>query len=227
MADERDWSSEHDRYPGADDPHARLDPLIDSPGREGLTGTTPATLYKPLPVRDQITLPPDGRPPEVQPQWRKDFPIDWPQDQYVARRDFAKFMVLASLAFVAGQVWIGVRNMARRRRGEPPITKIAALRDIPVGSSIAFNYPGPHDPCLLVRTGERTLVAYSQSCTHLACAVVPRVEEGRIHCPCHQGYFDLASGRPIAGPPRRPLARILLEVRGHAIYATGVDWRTV
>jgi len=56
---------------------------------------------------------------------------------------------------------------------------------------------------------------------------VPHVEENRIHCPCHQGYFDLASGRPIAGPPRRPLARILLEVRGGAIYATGVEWRTV
>ena len=227
MPDDRNWTSEYDRAQGADDPHAPLDPLIDSPGREGLTGTTPATLYKPLPVRDQITIPPDGRPHEAQPPWRKEFPIDWPQDQYVARRDFAKFMVLTSLAFVVGQVWIGVRNIVRRRQGKPPIRQIATLRDLAVGSSLVFNYPGEHDPCLLVRTGENTLVAYSQSCTHLACAVVPQINQDRIHCPCHEGYFDLASGRPIAGPPRRPLARIRLEVRGDAIYATGVEWRTV
>ena len=85
-----------------------LDATVSDAAREGLTGTTPATLYKPLPVRDQITIPPDGRPPEVQPAWRRDFPIDWPQDQYVARRDFSKFMVLTSLAFFVGQVWIGV-----------------------------------------------------------------------------------------------------------------------
>jgi len=30
---------------GHDDPHAPVDPLLDAPGREGLTGTTPATLY--------------------------------------------------------------------------------------------------------------------------------------------------------------------------------------
>jgi Rieske Fe-S protein len=56
--------------------------------------------------------------------------------------------------------------------------------------------------------------------------VQPRVAEGVIHCPCHNGYFDLASGRPVAGPPRRPLPRILLQVRGDQIYAVGVEERT-
>ena len=71
------------------------------------------------------------------------------------------------------------------------------------------------------------LVAYSQSCTHLSCAVVPRLQENCMHCPCHEGYFDLQSGRPIAGPPRRPLPRIALEVRQRFVYATGVERRTV
>ena len=56
------------------------------------------------------SLPPDGRPVSEQPRWRHDFPIDVPQDDYVARRDFTKFMVLTSLAFVVGQVSIGVKN---------------------------------------------------------------------------------------------------------------------
>ena len=119
------------RIGDADDGLDAIDPLVDSPGREGLTGTAPATLYKPLPERDQITLPPDGRPPSEQPPWRQDFPIDWPQDQYVARRDFSKFMVLTSFAFVVGQVWIGVQNWFRRRRGTPPIAKVADLAAVP------------------------------------------------------------------------------------------------
>ena len=56
--------------------------------------------------------------------------------------------------------------------------------------------------------------------------MIPQLGEGRLHCPCHNGYFDLATGRPIAGPPRRPLPRIKLEVRDGVIYATGVEERT-
>lgn len=206
-----------------DGPQGGVDPRLDGPGREGLTGTAPAALYGDLPVRDQITIPPDGRPHAVQPQWRQDFPIDWPQDQYVARRDFTKFLCLTSLAFAVGQVSLGVRNFFRRRRGELPIQKVAALADVPVGSSIVFGYPGPHEPCLLVRPSEGVVVAYSQSCTHLACAVVPRVAENCVHCPCHNGYFDLQTGRPTAGPPRRPLPKISLDVRQGVVYATGVE----
>ena len=215
------------RIGDADDGGERIDPLVNTTGREGLTGTAPATLYKPLPERDQITLPPDGRPPSEQPAWRQDFPIDWPQDQYVARRDFSKFMVLTSFAFVVGQIWIGVQNWFRKRRGTPPIVKVADLAAVPVGGAVVFNYPGAHDPCLLIRPEEGTLLAYSQACTHLSCAVVPDVEQGSIHCPCHEGSFDLATGRPIAGPPQRPLTRVLVEVRGDGVYATGVKRRTV
>ena len=68
---------------------------------------------------------PDGKPLSAQPAWRQDFPIDWPEDHYVARRDFTKFLTLTSLAFVVGQIWIGVQNWRRRRKGELPIVPIA------------------------------------------------------------------------------------------------------
>ena len=90
-----------------------------------------------------------------------------------------------------------------------------------------FNYPGPHDSCLLLRPTSETLLAYNQKCTHLSCAVVPEMERGCLSCPCHHGVFDLASGRPIAGPPRRPLSVITLEFAARLIYATGVELRTV
>ena len=212
--------------PRDDDPRQPLDVRVDSPGREGLTGTVPANAYKALRDPEQITLPPDGRPLDQQPAWRIDFPIDWPQDHYVERRDFVKFMVLTSLAFTVGQFWIATRNWWRRQRGEAEIKPIAAAAAIPVGGAITFAYPEATDKCVLIRTGQETFVAYGQECTHLSCAVRPRPEEGVLQCPCHEGYFDLASGRPVAGPPRRPLPRVHLDVRGGQVYATRVEERT-
>lgn len=168
------------------------------------------------------TVPPDRASEDAQPRWRKDFPIDWPQDHYVARRDFTKFLCLTSLAFVAGQFTIAYQNWRRRRRGEPPIARIAAVDDLPVGGAIVFHYPEPSEPCLLLRTDEDTFLAFSQKCTHLACAVTPEFEKNRLLCPCHKGYFDMATGQPLAGPPRRPLPRILLQRRGGDVYAAGV-----
>lgn len=177
--------------------------------------------------REQITIAPDGKPPEQQPKWRRDFPIDWPQDHYVARRDFTKFMVLTSFAFMAGQAWIVVQNFLRQRRGQLPRQAIAPLQQIAIGQSLTFDYPAPHDSCILVRTGENRFVAFSQKCTHLACAVVPEPERQRFFCPCHNGSFDLETGKPLAGPPRRPLPRIELEIINGVLYATGVTVSTV
>jgi Rieske Fe-S protein len=178
-------------------------------------------------MNDQPTTAPDGSALADQPAWRQDFPIDWPQDHYVARRDFTKFLGLTSLAFAVGQLWIGVQNWFRRRRGEWPVERVAALNDVPVGGAVTFTYPDANEPCLLLRPDEKTLVAFGQKCTHLSCAVVPDKAGQRLHCPCHHGYFDRTTGRPLAGPPRRPLPLVQLEIRAGHVYATGVEERTV
>jgi nitrite reductase/ring-hydroxylating ferredoxin subunit len=174
-----------------------------------------------IPDGDRISVPPDGRINGPQPRWRRDFPIDWPQDEYVSRRDFTRFVVLTSLAFTAGQFWILLKNSWRRMQGALPIMPVGAVADLPIGVSHTFAYPTAQDPCVLVRLSETEFVAYDRLCTHLLCPVLPVPEEGHLHCPCHEGYFDLASGRPVAGPPQRPLARITLEVRDGTLYATG------
>jgi len=184
-------------------------------------------IHEPTRDPEDVTVPPDDRPMHEQPQWRKDFAIDWPEDHFVARRDFAKFLVLTSGAFVAGQAWIAAQSLVRSRRPPPPRTKIGSLSTIAAGTAVMFAYPTPHDPCLLIRTRSGDLLAYSQKCTHLSCAVVPRIDEGILHCPCHEGVFDLATGRNIAGPPPRPLPAIQLEVVGDDIFATGVKERMV
>jgi nitrite reductase/ring-hydroxylating ferredoxin subunit len=161
-----------------------------------------------------------------QPRWRRDFPIDIPQDEYISRRDFTRFLVLVSLAFATGQVWIVLQNMLRGRRGAPPMREIVPVDEVPIGGSHLFRYPTAKNPAILVRLSEDRFVAYDQQCTHLLCPVIPEPEHDRLHCPCHEGVFDLATGRPIAGPPERPLPRITLEIRDGVIYATGVEERT-
>jgi len=183
---------------------------------------------------EQRTVAPDGRPPEQQPAWRGDFPIDWPQDQYVSRRDFTKFLVLTSFAFVLGQLCIGVQNWFRSRRPKPAAKKVADLkqvRELAVGAALPFRYPSDNEPCLLVRLpddqGKLRYAAYDQRCTHLSCGVIPDPHSAdRLLCPCHHGAFDCATGRPVAGPPRRPLPLIELEERHGDVYAKGVKERT-
>ena len=172
---------------------------------------------------DSITTPPDGKPQEQQPRWRQDFPIDISKDEYVSRREFTKFMVLISFSFVAGQAWILLQNLLRRSRGKLPLMVVASLSEIGVGQVKVFNYPGEHEPCILVRIEERNFIAYSQKCTHLSCPVIPDVSKKQFHCPCHEGYFEMETGTPFAGPPRRPLARIHLKIHGDKIYAAGHD----
>lgn len=169
---------------------------------------------------------PDGRPAAEQPRWRQDFPTDIPADDALARREFTKFLVLTSGAFVAGQGWIGLMSVAADEK-ELPEKRIAAVADVPIGRVVEFHYPTEDHPCLLIHLGEGQFVAYGQQCSHLSCAVVPDVEHNQLHCPCHNGYFEISEGRPIAGPPRRPLPRIRLAVRDGIIYATGVELRTV
>jgi Rieske Fe-S protein len=170
---------------------------------------------------------PDGRPADEQPRWRRDFPTDVPADDALARREFTKFLVLTSGAFVAGQAWIGLMSLLRK--DEPlPEKRIATRAEVEErGGVFDFRYPTDGHPCLLILLPDGRFVAYGQQCSHLSCAVIPDREKEHLRCPCHNGSFEIGEGRPVAGPPRRPLPRIKLAVRDGVIYATGVELRTV
>jgi nitrite reductase/ring-hydroxylating ferredoxin subunit len=169
------------------------------------------------------SIPPDARPLESQPRWRRDFPIDWEEDEYVARRELVKFIVLTSAAFAVGQGWLALRSLWRGRKAPLPVVAIASVNELPVGGAKTFTYPEGSTPRLLIRTGSTAFVAYDRQCTHLLCPVVPAVERGCLHCPCHNGWFDLQTGRPVGGPPQRALPKILLQVVDETVYATGVE----
>jgi Rieske Fe-S protein len=88
-------------------------------------------------------------------------------------------------------------------------------------SAVLFRYPAGGEPAIAVRLSDGRLVAYSDVCTHLSCAVQYLGDERRLFCPCHDGVFDVATGAVLAGPPTRPLPRIDLQVKDGMIWATG------
>lgn len=154
-----------------------------------------------------------------EPIWRRDFPYTSEGEDAVTRREFTKYLILASAAFAGGgglvSLWSSLRTV---ETGEP--MEIVTLDQVGVGGSYLFSYPGPDDPAILVRPDAETLLGFSQKCTHLGCVVFWEADEGLLECPCHEGFFNL-EGRPVAGPPERPLARIELEIRNGVVWATG------
>ena len=160
--------------------------------------------------------------PEEQPLWRDEFSIQSAAEKYVARRQFAKFLVLTSLGMFIGNLWILVRSWFAGKPSFTPL-RVSAANDIAVGEVKLFSYPTADDPCIMIRTGVETFVAYSQKCTHLSCAVYFAHEQRRLECPCHEGYFSVKDGSVLQGPPPRPLPRITLQREGNNIIATGVE----
>jgi Rieske Fe-S protein len=176
-------------------------------------------MTPPLPHR-----PPDGKPLSEQPEWRRDFPIETAEDEYVSRRDFAKFLVLTSGAMATGQVVLVAKSKWKQSSAPPEPLAITRDDELKIHDVVAFHFPTHADPCLLTRYEDGRLLAYGQLCPHLLCPVIPEVEKGLFTCPCHKGSFDVETGRPISGPPRRPLPTITLEVRDDGmIYAIGVE----
>ncbi len=158
---------------------------------------------------------------DTTPIWRRDFPYQAAAEDDVTRRDFARYLVLGAGAIAAGNLGLAAWTQLRTiNTGEP--RRIVELSAVAVGATYLFRYPGQSDPAILLRAGDRDVVAFSQKCTHLGCVVYFEAEEDRWHCPCHEGNFDALTGQVISGPPTRPLGRIDVEIRDDdSIWALG------
>ena len=143
-------------------------------------------------------------------------------DATMTRRDYLRILVTVSGGLLAGSIAVaaGVFRRPVPTPGQPPLLITGAIEP---GQAVRFAYPTEDDHAIAIRMGDGTLVAYGSECTHLACAVL--WERQRLVCPCHDGEFDPGSGDVLAGPPPRPLPKIVLEERSDGIYATGVELR--
>ncbi|MBX7161830.1 MAG: ubiquinol-cytochrome c reductase iron-sulfur subunit [Acidimicrobiia bacterium] len=145
-------------------------------------------------------------------KWREDFPYTSEGEDDVTRREFVRYLVLASGAFAAGGVGVAAWASLRRvNEGEP--RRIVSLAEVPVGTAYLFRYPTEDDPAILLHLRPGDVVAFSQKCTHLGCVVYWDERHDELVCPCHEGIFDPQDGAVLAGPPQRPLERIDVEVR--------------
>lgn len=156
-----------------------------------------------------------------EPLWKEEFSVRTADERYVTRRQLTKFLVLTSFGMFVGNLWILSRSLFYKAPKYPQQT-VARLGDIPVGGVKLFTYPTKDDHCILVRTAENEHVGYSQKCTHLSCAVYYSKESKWLECPCHKGFFSIADGSVLQGPPSRPLPRIVLEKRGDELVAVDV-----
>ncbi len=156
------------------------------------------------------------------PKWRTDFPVEWEGDHYVSRREMVKFLTLGSL-LLAGANWITAIAGRLLRTSAFPEKMVGLASKLDEQKSLLFRYPTDKDPCIAVRTPDGKLVAYSQVCTHLSCAVVYSKSDNKLLCPCHNGSFNVVAGAPIGGPPTRPLPKIIVEQRGDQLFAKGVE----
>jgi nitrite reductase/ring-hydroxylating ferredoxin subunit len=158
------------------------------------------------------------------PLWSEEFSVYAGDDRYVLRRQFTKFLTLTSFGMLVGNTWIWVKALlAGGHESSLPEVAIASSGDVPAGAVKLFRYPTPQDAAIMVRKSDGQLVAYSQKCTHLSCAVYYSKDNNRLECPCHEGYFSIDTGRVLQGPPPRPLPRIIVHERNGQIFASGID----
>lgn len=125
-------------------------------------------------------------------------------EQKISRRSFLDWLLtgglvawaIGFLAPVASYVW------PAQKRG-PSTQTVSAGKESEFADwqtkIVALN----GHPVIVIHTPQG-FRAFSAICTHLGCIVGWDAGRKQIACPCHAGFFDL-NGRPVSGPPPRPL----------------------
>lgn len=154
--------------------------------------------------------------------YQHDFPYERGEEAQVTRREFCNFLALTSTAlFVGAAGFAGKAALDARREPRYPAMKVEGAESLQPGAALNFRYPTERDTAILVRAPDGGYHAYGQKCTHLSCPVYFEQRRGRLKCPCHEGGFDVQTGDVLYGPPPSPLDKIILELRGAAVWAVG------
>jgi nitrite reductase/ring-hydroxylating ferredoxin subunit len=151
-------------------------------------------------------------------QWREEFPYRWRADDLVTRRDTLRFLVAGSGALFVATTTLAAVGTVRSTPSEHAVA-VARIGELAEDEWRVFNYPDEFGQGILVNLPGKGLVAYSDVCTHLSCAVLYQAEDRKFHCPCHEGFFDAYTGDVLAGPPTRPLPVIELRTTDGVVYA--------
>jgi Rieske Fe-S protein len=78
------------------------------------------------------------------------------------------------------------------------------------------NFSWGSKPGILKKNEDGTFTPFVAVCTHLDCNVTYLPDKKKFFCACHEGWYD-EQGRNIAGPPPRPLRKLVLAVEGEKL----------
>ncbi|HEX3281657.1 MAG TPA: Rieske 2Fe-2S domain-containing protein [Pyrinomonadaceae bacterium] len=152
--------------------------------------------------------------------YQKDFPYEREEEAQVTRREFCNFLGLTSTALFLGAAGFAAQSVLRAENaGSFAPARIEGADTLAPNTALNFHYPTEKDSAILIRTESGEYYAYGQQCTHLSCPVYYERQQQRLECPCHEGAFDIATGKVLYGPPPRPLDMIQLEMRDGAVWA--------
>jgi nitrite reductase/ring-hydroxylating ferredoxin subunit len=153
-----------------------------------------------------------------QEEWRQEFPYRHDEDEFVTRRDLLRFLVAGSGVLFLATGTLAIIGALPTGAGVKAVA-IAKVGELAENEWKVFDFPDQYAQGILINLPGKGLVAYSDVCTHLSCAVLYDGAKRQLHCPCHEGYFDPVTGNVVAGPPTRPLPLIQLAIQDGTIYA--------
>lgn len=140
----------------------------------------------------------------------------------LSRRGFLRTLLGSSLVITLGGIFTPVIGYLWPPRssaaaGENPVL-VGTTDELTVGKGKVVAYAGK--PVVVFNARDVGIRAFSAVCTHLRCTVYWCEEHQYIHCPCHDGIFDV-NGQVISGPPPSPLFQYNVALKDNQIYVTG------
>ena len=135
---------------------------------------------------------------------------------FLNRRTFVRValggVALGYAGAIGYPVYRYLKSPVERAAAETAITEVtlADAQKLAPGSGLMFRFGSR--PSLLIHHKDGSWLALSAVCTHLGCTVQYLPDQNRIHCACHGGEYDPATGKNIGGPPPRPLTKYLVKV---------------
>jgi nitrite reductase/ring-hydroxylating ferredoxin subunit len=151
-------------------------------------------------------------------EWRAEFPYRQDEDELMTRRDILRFLVAGSGALFLATGALAISGNLPKSDNVKAVA-VAKVNELAENDWKVFDFPDQYAQGIIINLSVKGLVAYSDVCTHLSCAVLYKSESKELVCPCHEGHFDPATGNVTAGPPTRPLPLIQLAIQGDTIYA--------